>query len=1113
MKEGRRGRSKTQKLCLSSDPSSTNTSISGRDQGHSGQWMDRQDRHDRPHERVDRHDRHIVHQNPSSNVFLASPKQIRTPGGTIRPKNLGRIKSLSKIEIRSPVLRTTTPGATPLFSPKPLSIMGADQESRPLLHEMASVDTVRTNLTLSSRLMNTVVSKSFYKLRNYYNDFTTIDWVQAFVAQNRFNYELEHRSWIVENNEGELARGIPFYYKTYLVLGKWVLIVLIGFFFSLIAYSIDKIELVLVGFKHGYCRNNWLASQVSCCIQGSPTNDKQTIYMNVFKSGTVARSISSELCPDWISWSTVFENEELHNTLRFDFAIYVLLTILLAYLACLITLSTKTTTHMSLVTNKGSNTFKSSSSSFGSSGGASFNGTDLDFGDAPVGYEHEDTNILDSMEDDEVVSTELQMQLDTSLPHESEIQDIGSRVIYTASGSGVPEVKTILSGFVIRRFLGTYTLFAKTSTLVLAIASGMSLGKEGPYVHLATCVGNILSRLFPYIHNNDMMKKQILSASASSGVALAFGSPLGGVLFILEEINHYLPSNQLFQIFFCAIISTLFLKFLNPYGTGKTVLFELLYFSDWSPIELVFFVMIGIMGGVFGAAFVKFVRWWPTKFRQMSLIKDRPVFEVFCISLLTGVVTFWNPYTKQASSELVLDLATPCQPGTVFNESLCPLTHSQFVAELGSLGFAFLTKIVLTFVTFGLKLPCGIYVPSMVVGALFGRIFGMLIQWANYHYNIGLDVQHAEAVSTSTSLMRFICPVGTPNNECIDLGIYSMISAGAFMAGVTRMNITLVTILFELTSSYTYVLPISIAIAVANWMGGVLEKNSLYESLLILNDYPFMSSETEPLDPFVSVGDIINESDTFNSEECSKYHSLSNKRAPCIPKQPLPSPKLGTTGMLNVNEYIPMGDINDNRKLYIDISSSPYVAISVLQAKLLLLAEKSLLDGCIPLIVNEVCTGLIFFSELEYCLDKLESLCTQYSISDEIYCKLLPDEKFDTSETTQMIIRKNQIAITSALHNYSSNFGATDYFSYGLQNHEDSESTKIQQLFYDLTDLTDSTDYFPLFINYDSELTLAHLIFDKIGTRVIVLLKEGKYYGVLHKKILIDYCRQEALTK
>ena len=56
------------------------------------------------------------------------------------------------------------------------------------------------------------------------------------------------------------------------------------------------------------------------------------------------------------------------------------------------------------------------------------------------------------------------------------------------------------------------------------------------------------------------------------------------------------------------------------------------------------------------------------------------------------------------------------------------------------------------------------------------------------------------------------------------MGIYAMISAGAFMAGVTRMNITLVTILFELTSSYTYVLPISIAIAVANWSGGLLEK-------------------------------------------------------------------------------------------------------------------------------------------------------------------------------------------------------------------------------------------------------------------------------------------------
>ena len=175
----------------------------------------------------------------------------------------------------------------------------------------------------------------------------------------------------------------------------------------------------------------------------------------------------------------------------------------------------------------------------------------------------------------------------------------------------------------------------------------------------------------------------------------------------------------------------------------------------------------------------------------------------------------------------------------IVTRSLCPTTSQEYAHELWSLSFALLVKIGLTFVTFGLKVPCGIYVPSMVVGALFGRIFAMIIQgisvWAK-NSDTGLGNGVMAFVFDSLSCGSGSAP-GSPSKNCIDLGIYAMISAGAFMAGVTRMNITIVVIMFELTSSYTYVLPIAIAISVANWSGGLLEKNSIYESVLINNDY------------------------------------------------------------------------------------------------------------------------------------------------------------------------------------------------------------------------------------------------------------------------------------
>lgn len=820
-------------------------------------------------------------------------------------------------------------------------------------------DEVNTSLhpSISNSLFNifSKVKPAKFTL-SYYNDFTTIDWAKAYIHMNKFNFDVhEMESW---------------YYKCYLILSKWLLIVLIGLTFSLIAFFIDKIEILLVGFKHGYCKTNWFASQITCC-------NPDRVTLNVFKSGYSPNP--SQNCPDWISWSHSFYGySPASKFLKFDFLIYVALSVILACLACVVTLSTKI------------------------EGGT---------------VHTQDTN-----------------------PDEK----VQPRVMYTACGSGVPEVKTILSGFVITRFLGTYTLIAKTGALILAIASGMSLGKEGPYVHLATCVGNIMSRLFPSIYKNDYAKKQILSASASAGVALAFGSPLGGVLFILEEINNYLPSHQLFQIFFCAIMSTLFLKFMNPYGTGQTVLFELKYTSDWTAIEMLFFIIIGISGGLFGAAFIKFVKWWPKKFRTKKYIKNHPIFEVFIVALLTGLITFWNPYTKQASAELVLDLATPCESSEL-DRSLCPTSEEQLVKELGSLLFAFVVKVVLTFITFGLKVPCGIYVPSMVVGALYGRLFSMTIKYVSMRFG-----------------WTFVCNDG---DHCVDVGIYAMIASGAFMAAVTRMNITLVTILFELTSSYTYVLPISLAVAVANWSAGLIEENSLYETLLIENDYPFISGENEPVDPNLTTGDIITEIDMY--EKVTQTHRLEVTN-------------------------------NKDDKLFIDVTSSPFVSVTRLQMKLKLLREHCLLDGCLPLIKDKICVGLIYFSELEYCLDKLQEFSFKHNVLDEMFCMLLDENKYGSDIIDYYARHNTNIAKNIVTY-------VDDYFAYGST--DDNKESQLQEEIESLTNLTIFVDKSPLFLNYDSELSFANLIFDRIGNRVIVLIKDGKHYGVLHKKVLIDYIR------
>jgi chloride channel 3/4/5 len=108
--------------------------------------------------------------------------------------------------------------------------------------------------------------------------------------------------------------------------------------------------------------------------------------------------------------------------------------------------------------------------------------------------------------------------------------------MYNASGSGIPEIKCILSGFNIPSFLSFRVLVVKAFGAVFAVSTGMCLGKEGPFVHISTCVGYLVGMCFPKYKDNGRKMRELLSAACSSGLSVAFGAPIGGVLFSYEEV-------------------------------------------------------------------------------------------------------------------------------------------------------------------------------------------------------------------------------------------------------------------------------------------------------------------------------------------------------------------------------------------------------------------------------------------------------------------------------------------------------------------------------------------------------------------------------------------------
>jgi len=213
-----------------------------------------------------------------------------------------------------------------------------------------------------------------------------------------------------------------------------------------------------------------------------------------------------------------------------------------------------------------------------------------------------------------------------------------------ACGSGIPEIKTILSGFIIRGYLGKWTFLIKAVAIMLAVAAGLSLGKEGPMVHMACCTGNILAYLFPKYGRNEAKKREVLSAASAAGVAIAFGAPIGGVMFSLEEVSYYFPLKTLWRSFFCALVAAFVLQSINPFGNDHSVLFYVEYNNPWMFFELIPFLLLGVMGGLVGAAFIRANIAW-CKFRKSSRLGQYPVIEVLLVALATAVFAFPNPYT------------------------------------------------------------------------------------------------------------------------------------------------------------------------------------------------------------------------------------------------------------------------------------------------------------------------------------------------------------------------------------------------------------------------------------------------------------------------------------
>lgn len=154
--------------------------------------------------------------------------------------------------------------------------------------------------------------------------------------------------------------------------------------------------------------------------------------------------------------------------------------------------------------------------------------------------------------------------------------------------------------------------------------------------------------------NYQARKREVLSASIAAGIAVnllyhmlqvSFGAPMGGVLFSLEEMSSFFPPKTMIRAFFCALVSTVTLQLIDPYR-GKRVLYQVTVTRDWDFHEIIYFIVLGIFGGLSGAFFIRANSQAQHFLNSNYISRIGPIRFVVIISFFTSLVGFLNTFTR-----------------------------------------------------------------------------------------------------------------------------------------------------------------------------------------------------------------------------------------------------------------------------------------------------------------------------------------------------------------------------------------------------------------------------------------------------------------------------------
>jgi len=374
-----------------------------------------------------------------------------------------------------------------------------------------------------------------------------------------------------------------------------------------------------------------------------------------------------------------------------------------------------------------------------------------------------------------------------------------------AKGHGVPEVMeaiTLRNGIIRPR-----VVLAKLFASSIYIASGGSVGREGPVIQIGSAIGSVVGQ---FLRVNARRMRTFVACGAASGIAAAFNAPIAGALFASEVILGDFAIAQ----FSAVVISSVMATVISRHFLGDFPAFVVPQYHLESPYELVFYVLLGFLAGFVAYLFIK------------TLYKSEDIFDNLK----------WPEYVKAGLGGLgigIIALQFPEIFGVGY-DTIDSALQNNLIWKM-ALALVFI-KLFATSLSLGSGGSGGIFAPSLFLGAMLGSFFGTLVSWL------------------------------FPSLDIFP-GAYALVAMGGVVAAATHGPIAAILIIFEMSNDYKIILPLMITCIIATIIAMRLHKESIYTLKLKLRGINLFEGREVNVLKSLKVKDVFSKNVELVSEQ------------------------------------------------------------------------------------------------------------------------------------------------------------------------------------------------------------------------------------------------------